>query len=378
MKPIPYKIWLSPPHLCGKEMDFVEDAFRKNWIAPVGENIDGFEQDVTQYVGEDTYGVALNTGTAALHLALVLLGVERDDYVICQDLTFVASVNPVIYLGARPVLVDSEPDTWNMSPAFLREAIEGCIQKGKKPKAIVWVNLYGMPAKIDEILRIAAEYGIFLLEDAAEALGSTYKGKKCGSFGDISVISFNGNKIITTSNGGMLLSKKKEWVEKALFLATQARDAAPHYQHSQIGYNYRISNVSAGLGRGQMTVLADRVAARRANHTFYQQALAGLPGITVHTEPGSEFFSNHWLSCILVDPGQTGGITREDIRLKLWKSAIETRPLWKPMHLQPVFEGCAFYGGDISTDLFDKGLCLPSGSNLKQEELEEIAYLIKN
>ncbi len=371
------RIWLSPPHTCGKELEFIQDAFDKNWIAPVGENIDGFEQDVMRYVGENSCGVALNTGTSALHLALLLLGVERGDYVICQDLTFVASINPVVYLGASPVLVDSEPDTWNISPVFLKEAIENCIRQGKKPKAIVWVNLYGMPAKIDEIRTIAAEYDISLLEDAAEALGSAYKGRKCGTFGDISVISFNGNKIITTSNGGMLLSKKKEYVEKALFLATQARDNAPHYQHSHIGYNYRMSNVSAGIGRGQMMALPERVTARRANHDFYLQALSGIPGITVHTEPDGDFYSNHWLTCILVDPTQTGGITREDIRLKLWESAIESRPLWKPMHLQPVFEACTFYGDGTSEHLFENGLCLPSGSNLRREELEEIAGVIK-
>ncbi len=371
-----FRIWLSPPHTCGKELEFIQDAFDKNWIAPMGDNIDGFEQDVVDYIGGDVNAVALNTGTAALHLALILLGVKRDDYVICQGLTFSATINPVVYLGATPVFVDSELETWNLSPYFLRKAIEDCIRKNKRPKAIIWVNLYGMPAQIDEIKSIADEYGIVLLEDAAESLGSAYRGRKCGAFGDVSAISFNGNKIITTSNGGMLLSKKKESVEKALFLATQARDPFPYYQHSHIGYNYRMSNISAGIGRGQMTVLQDRVNARRANNAFYQQAFAGMPGIKVHKEPNSDFYSNHWLSCILVDPAQTGGVSREDIRLKLRESGIESRPLWKPMHLQPVFEDCVFYGDGTSEKLFEQGLCLPSGSNLKPEELEEVKGVV--
>lgn len=371
-----YKILLSPPHLSGREMSFIQDAFEKNWIAPLGENTRKFEEDICTFLGENMYATALNTGTAALHLAMILLGVGKDDYVICQDLTFVATVNPVLYLGAKPVLVDSEKETWNISPDFLEVAIKDCIKKGKKPKAIVWVNLYGMPAKIKEIKEIAQKYEIPLLEDAAESLGSEYKKRKCGTFGDISVISFNGNKIITTSNGGMLLSKNKYYTDRAHFLSSQARDDAPYYQHSVIGYNYRISNITAGIGRGQITVLPERISSRRANNAFYQKAFENIPGIIVHKEPNEDFFSNHWLSCILVDPKQTGGIDREKIRLKLLEARIESRPVWKPMHLQPLFEHCTFYGEGVSTELFDMGLCLPSGSNLSQEELEEIKNVI--
>lgn len=370
------RIWLSPPHTCGKELDFIQDAFAKNWIAPVGENITGFEQDICSFLGKNIHAATTNTGTAALHLALIVLGVKRDDYVICQDLTFVATVNPAVYLGATPVLVDSERETWNMSPEFLEVAIKDCLKKGKKPKAIVWVNLYGMPAKIDEIRQIAQHYEIPLLEDAAESLGSKYKDDYCGTFGDIAMISFNGNKIITTSNGGVLLSGNKRFTDKARFLASQARDNAPYYQHSTVGYNYALSNISAGIGRGQMTVLPERITARRANNDFYQKAFDEIPGIEVHKEPNENYFSNHWLSCILVEPKLTGGISREDIRLKFLECAIESRPLWKPMHLQPVFKDCAFYGDGTSEELFDKGLCLPSGSNLKQEELELVKETI--
>lgn len=370
------RIWLSSPHQSGKELDFIHDAFVNNWIAPLGPNVDGFEQDLANYVGENKYVAALSAGTAAIHLSLVLLGVKPGDKVICQSMTFSATANPIAYLGAEPVFVDSEKDTWNMSPIFLEEAIKDCIKQGKKPKAILFVDLYGMPAKMNEILNIAQQYEIPVVEDAAEALGSVYYGRKCGTFGEFSVLSFNGNKIITTSGGGALVCSTKEEADKTRFLSTQARDSAPHYQHSQIGYNYRMSNVSAGVGRGQITALQDRVIARRANNAFYQQKFADIQGITVHKEPNENFFSNHWLSCILVDPEQTGSITREDIRLKLWESAIESRPLWKPMHLQPVFEGCSFYGDGTSEELFDKGLCLPSGSNLTQAELEEIASSI--
>ena len=370
------RVWLSPPHTCGKELDFIQDAFAKNWIAPVGENVTGFEEDICRFLGKNIHATAVNTGTAALHLALIILGVKRDDYVICQDLTFIATVNPAVYLGATPVLVDSERETWNMSPDFLEVAIKDCLKKGKKPKAIIWVNLYGMPAKIDEIRQIAQSYEIPLLEDAAESFGSKYKGNNCGAFGDIAMISFNGNKIITTSNGGVLLSGNKKFTDKARFLAFQAKDNAPYYQHSTIGYNYALSNVSAGIGRGQMTVLPERITARRTNNAFYRKAFTGIPGIKVHKEPNENYFSNHWLSCILIDPKLTGGVTREDIRLKLEKCNIESRPLWNPMHLQPVFKDCAFYGDGTSEELFDKGLCLPSGSNLKQEELELVKEIV--
>ncbi len=293
-------------------------------------------------------------------------------------MTFSATANPITYLGAEPVFVDSEPETWNMSPRFLEEAILDGIRQRKKPRAIMLVHLYGMPAQLDEIREVAARYEVPVIEDAAEALGSTYRGQQCGTFGALGVLSFNGNKIITTSGGGALICPTKELADRARFLATQARDQAPHYQHTNIGYNYRMSNVCAGVGRGQMTALADRVAARRANHAFYQEALGSIPGITVHTEANEDYFSNHWLSCILVDPELTGGVTRENIRLKLWESAFETRPLWKPMHLQPVFGGCAYYGDRVAEGLFVRSLCLPSGSNLTQEELEEIAGPIRD
>ncbi len=309
-------------------------------------------------------------------MSLILLGVERGDKVICQSMTFSATANPIAYLGAEPVFVDSEKDTWNMSPELLDVAIKDCIQKGKKPKAIMFVDLYGMPAKINEITAITQKYEIPVIEDAAEALGSTYYERKCGTFGEIAAFSFNGNKIITTSGGGALVCSTKAEADRVRFLSTQARDTAPHYQHSNIGYNYRMSNIVAGIGRGQITVLQDRIDARRANNALYQEAFVGIPGITVHKEPNSNFYSNHWLSCILIDPKQTGGITREDIRLKLWEHAIESRPLWKPMHLQPVFSGSSFYGDGTSERLFEQGLCLPSGSNLKKEELEEIKKIV--
>ena len=371
------KIWLSPPHLCGKEEEYIRDALDKNWITSMGENISGFEQDIQSYLGKKNEAVALNSGTAALHLALILLGVKKEDIVICQDLTFIASVNPVVYLGARPVLVDSEPDTWNLSPAFLEEAIRYCIRNGKKPKAIVWVNLYGMPAKIKEIKAIARKYEIALLEDAAESLGSAYYGQKCGTFGDISVISFNGNKVITTSGGGMLLSENRKYIDKARFLATQARDNAPHYQHSEIGYNYRMSNICAGIGRGQMKVLSQWIERRRKNNEYYRKHLSDIEGISFQTEPSSDYYSNYWLTSILIDPKKNHGVTREDIRIALDEANIESRPLWKPMHLQPVFKDCDYYGNKVSEELFEKGLCLPSGSALSEEELSRVVSVIK-
>jgi dTDP-4-amino-4,6-dideoxygalactose transaminase len=373
-----YRIWISPPHLSGEELKYVTDAFNKNWITTIGDNVTGFEQDVQAYLGGKMEAVAVNSGTAALHLALMLLGVGKGDGVICQDLTFAATVNPVVYLGAEPVLVDSEKQTWNISPVFLEEAIRDCINKGKKPKAIVWVDLYGMPAQIREIREIAQRYDIALLEDAAESLGSSYRGEKCGTLGDISIISFNGNKIITTSGGGMLLSANKELIRKARFLAAQARDEAPWYQHSQTGYNYGMSNVLAGVGRGQMTVLEDRIEARKANNRFYKKALSEIPGIEVQEEPDEHYFSNHWLSCILVNPKLTGGVDCKKIRENLVKAGIESRFLWKPMHLQPVFKNCRFYGEDISGNLFNTGLCLPSGSGLTKENLTEIVDIIKH
>lgn len=361
------KIWLSSPHMGGGEQKYIKEAFDTNWIAPLGPNVIGFENDLEAYLGNNKNIAALSSGTAALHLALILAGVKAGDEVICQSMTFSASANPIVYLGGKPIFVDSEEDTWNMCPKYLETAILDRISKGKKPKAIIVVHLYGMPAKIDVITEIARKYGIALIEDAAEALGSKYKGQKCGTFGDFGILSFNGNKIITTSGGGALVCKTKVMKDKAVFLATQARDKAPHYQHSEIGYNYRMSNVLAGIGRGQMEVLEKHIELRRSMHQFYKDMFERADGVTVFEEPKEECFSNHWLSCILIDDIKTR-FTREDLRLILEKKNIESRPLWKPMHLQPVFKGCLYYGDKVSETLFHKGLCLPSGSNLKDDE----------
>jgi dTDP-4-amino-4,6-dideoxygalactose transaminase len=365
------KIWLSSPHMGGTELKYVNEAFDTNWIAPLGPNVNGFEKDLAEYTGCKAAS-ALSSGTAALHLALIMLGVKPGDEVIASSLTFSASVNPIAYLGATPVLTDSEPDTWNMCPEMLEAAIKDRISKGKKPKAIIAVHLYGMPAKIDEILKIADKYEIPLIEDAAEALGSKYRNKSLGTFGIMGILSFNGNKIITTSGGGALISNNEKLIEKSRFLSTQARDNAPHYQHSEIGYNYRMSNVVAGIGRGQMEVLDKHVALRRENFRFYKENLAGFEGISFLEEPNADFFSNHWLTCIQVEPTKTNGITRETFRLALEAENIESRPLWKPMHLQPVFKDCPYYGTGVSDDLFNKGLCLPSGSNLTAEDKNRV------
>jgi dTDP-4-amino-4,6-dideoxygalactose transaminase len=369
------KIWLSSPHMGGQEFGFVKEAFDTNWIAPLGPHVDGFEKELSAYTGA-AHVASLSSGTAALHLALILAGVERNDEVICQSMTFSASANPIAYQGAIPVFVDSEPDTWNMDPVLLENAIKDRIAKGKKPKAIIPVHLYGMPAKMDEIMHISQKYEIPVIEDAAEALGSTYNGKACGTFGEFGILSFNGNKIITTSGGGALIGSD-EHVQKAKFLATQARDPAPHYQHSHIGYNYRMSNVCAGIGRGQLLVLDERVAQRRANYEFYVEQLSSLKGINFLGEASGNF-SNRWLTTILIDPAQSGGITREDVRLTLEKDNIESRPLWKPMHMQPVFQDAPSYLNGLSEKLFNIGLCLPSGSNLTAAELERVTSIIKN
>jgi dTDP-4-amino-4,6-dideoxygalactose transaminase len=361
----------------GHEQSFIQQAFDTNWVAPLGPNVDAFENDLKSFLGNQTHVAALVSGTSALHLGLILLDVQPGDEVICQSFTFSASTNPICYQKATPVFIDSEKDTWNMSPEHLERAVKDRMAKGKKPKAIIPVHLYGMPAKIEEILTIARQYEIPVLEDSAEALGSSYKGIHCGTFGDIAALSFNGNKIITTSGGGALVSKSEESVKKARFLATQARDAAPHYQHSEIGYNYRMSNIVAGIGRGQMQVLSDRVEQRRRNNQFYRDRLAGIEGISFQTEPSSDFYSNYWLTTIIVDPEKTGGITREDLRMALEEANIESRPLWKPMHLQPVFGDYPYYGEGISDALFDKGLCLPSGSILVEEELVCVIKTIK-
>lgn len=371
------KIWLSSPHMGGNELKYINEAFAENWVAPLGPNVNGFENDLEQFLGNNVKAAALSAGTAALHLALIECSVQYGDEVICQSMTFSASANPIAYCGAQPVFIDSESDTWNMCPKALKEAIEDRIKKGKKPKAIIVVHLYGMPAKMDEILAIAEEYQIPVIEDAAEALGSSYKGRGCGTFGRFGILSFNGNKIITTSGGGALVCHTQEDKDKVVFLSTQARDDAPHYQHSHIGFNYRMSNIVAGIGRGQMEVLKDRVSARRAMHDFYVEIFKDIDGVTVFSEPDEDYYSNHWLSAIIVDPEITGK-DREGLRLTFLEDNIESRPLWKPMHLQPVFENAAYYGTNISEKLFDNGLCLPSGSNLSDEERERIASVIKS
>jgi len=363
------KIWLSSPHMGGKEFEYVKDAFETNWIAPLGPHVNGFEQDIATRLGECVHVAALSAGTAALHLALIQLGVQYGDEVICQSMTFSASANPIKYQGATPVFVDSEPDTWNMDPEVLREAIRDRFSKGKKPKAIIAVHLYGMPAKMDEIMAVAKEFDIPVIEDAAEALGSTYKGRAAGTFGDFGVLSFNGNKIITTSGGGALVAKDENQIKHTRFLATQARDNAPHYQHSHIGYNYRMSNVCAGIGRGQMEVLTDRVNKRREVNQYYREAFKQLEGITFLSEPSADYYSNFWLTTILVDHPK---VTKEGVRLALEGENIESRPLWKPMHMQPVFTDAPFYGDSVAEKLFEKGLCLPSGSNLSERELNRV------
>ena len=364
------KIYLSSPHMGGTEQDFVNEAFDTNWVAPLGPNVSGFESDLEQYLQGGSHVAALSSGTAALHLGLILLGVSHGDEVICQSFTFSASANPIRYVGASPVFVDSEAETWNMCPNALEEAIKDRIAKGTRPKAIIPVHLYGMPYKADEIRAIADRYQIPILEDSAEALGSTYKGTNCGTFGDISALSFNGNKIITTSGGGALVAQSREIKDKAVFLATQARDNAPHYQHSVIGYNYRLSNICAGIGRGQMQVLDKHVAARRKMHAWYRDYFAEIEGVTVFDEPGPDFFSNHWLTAVTIDPAS--GRDRESLRLELEKANIESRPLWKPMHLQPIFEKYPYYGGTVCENLFTDGLCLPSGSNLGESDIRRI------
>ena len=369
------KIWLSSPHMGGGEQKYVQEAFDTNWIAPLGPNVSGFEQDLEKYLGGNHHVAALSSGTAALHLALIVLGVQAGDEVICQSMTFSASANPIVYLGATPIFVDSEAVTWNLCPIALETAIVDRISLGKKPKAIIAVHLYGVPFNVAEIRKIAKIYQIPIIEDSAEALGSSYNGQKCGTLGDIGILSFNGNKIITTSGGGALVTKDPKIKEKVVFLATQARDQAPHYQHSEIGYNYRMSNVCAGIGRGQMEVLENHVQARRAMHAFYLDIFKNIEGVTVF-QATSESYANYWLSAIIVEESKTKGITREQLRLLFEKENIESRPLWKPMHLQPVFANCPYYGTQIAESLFEKGLCLPSGSNLTDRERERIQKVV--
>lgn len=372
------KIWLSSPHMGGSEQAFVKEAFDTNWIAPLGPHVNGFEDDLARYVGT-TSAAALSSGTAAIHLALILLGVKQSDNVICQSMTFSASANPIHYQGARPVFVDSEADSWNMDPQALEEALIDLEKKGKQAKAIIAVHLYGMPAKMTEINAIAQKYSVPVIEDAAEALGSTYFDKACGGLSKLGILSFNGNKIITTSGGGALTGNDEALIQKSRFLATQARDPAPHYQHTNIGYNYRLSNVLAGIGRGQMEVLDERVAQRRANFERYREYFQqkNQQGFNIQFQEEQEgMFSNRWLSTILVDPDKNNGLTREGIRLHLEKENIEARPLWKPMHLQPVFKNAPYYGGEIAEELFGNGLCLPSGSNLVEADFERIFVVL--
>ncbi|MRN01071.1 aminotransferase class I/II-fold pyridoxal phosphate-dependent enzyme [Riemerella anatipestifer] len=373
------KIWLSSPHMGGNEQKYINEAFAENWVAPLGPNVNQFEESIKTYLGQSVDVAALSAGTAALHLALIILGVKMGDEVICQSMTFSASANPIAYQGATPVFIDSEKETWNMCPLALEEAIKDRLSKGKKPKAIIVVHLYGMPAKMDELMAVASKYEIPIIEDAAEALGSSYKGQKCGTFGEMSILSFNGNKIITTSGGGALICKTSEQKEKAVFLSTQARDNAPHYQHSEIGYNYRMSNICAGIGCGQMEVLDERISQRRANHQFYIDLFKNIEGVEVFTEPSEDYFSNHWLSAVVID-AQKAGFSREDLRLKFLEDNIESRPLWKPMHLQPVFAEAPYYGGRVAEQLFENGLCLPSGSNLTdadRQRISEVVYKLK-
>lgn len=380
------RIWLSLAHMSGREQEFIREAFDTNWVVPLGPNVNAFEQSLRDFLvgngevqieNENRRVVALSAGTAALHLGLILLGVQPGDEVICQSFTFAASANPIAYLEATPVFVDSEKDTWNMDPVLLEEAIKDRLEKtGRLPKAIIPVHLYGMPVKMDEVMEVANRYGIPVLEDSAEALGSEYKGKKCGTFGEYGVLSFNGNKMITTSGGGALICPNEEKAKRALFYATQAREQAPHYQHEQIGYNYRMSNICAGIGRGQMFVLDEHVARRREIHDLYVKLLAGVKGVKVMCQPeGEGFNSNYWLTCITVEPAEVG-FTREDVRLALDEDNIESRPLWKPMHLQPVFKNAPFYGNGTSERLFEIGLCLPSGPTLTDQDIERVAEVI--
>ena len=371
------RIYLSLAHMGGREQEFIKEAFDTNWVVPLGPNVNAFEQELAAYVGQDRHVVALSAGTAAIHLGLVQLGVKAGDEVICQSFTFAASANPVTYLGATPVFVDSEKDTWNMAPEFLEKAILDRKEKtGKFPKAIIPVHLYGMPAKLDEIRTIAQKYGIPLLEDAAEALGSEYKGRKCGTFGEFGALSFNGNKIITTSGGGALICRTEEEAKQTMFYATQARENRPYYHHEHVGYNYRMSNICAGIGRGQMLVLQKHVERRRAIHQLYTELLEGIAGIEVKQAPHQDFNANYWLTCITVDP-TLAGVTADEIRIYLEQENIESRLLWKPMHLQPVFSENPFYGDGTAEIIFNQGLCLPSGSMLEDKDIHMVVSKIK-
>ncbi len=370
------RIFLSLSQQSGFEQQYIQEALATHWITTGGPNVDAFEKDLENYLGNQAHVGALSSGTAAIHLGLILLGVQAGDEVLCQSMTFSASANPILYLGATPVFIDSETETWNLCPLALEEAIKDRIAKGNKPKAIIAVHLYGVPYQVEAIKAISDKYNIPVLEDSAEALGSSYKGQKCGTFGDIGVLSFNGNKIITTSGGGAIVTKSKELKDKAVFFATQSRDDAPHYQHSEIGYNYRMSNICAGIGRGQMEVLDAHVALRRKMHEFYVDLFKDIEAVTVFTVPNTDYFANYWLSAILIEPNKAKGINREALRLAFEAANIESRPLWKPMHLQPIFEHYPYYGSNVAETLFEKGLCLPSGSNLTDEERVRIKKVV--
>ena len=370
------RIFLSLSQQSGFEQQYIQEALATHWITTGGPNVDAFEQALENYLGNQAHVGALSSGTAAIHLGLILLGVQAGDEVLCQSMTFSASANPILYLGATPVFIDSETETWNLCPLALEEAIVDRIAKGSKPKAIIAVHLYGVPYQVEAIKAISDKYNIPVLEDSAEALGSSYKGQKCGTFGDIGVLSFNGNKIITTSGGGAVVTRSKEIKDKAVFFATQSRDDAPHYQHSEIGYNYRMSNICAGIGRGQMEVLDAHVALRRKMHEFYVDLFKDIEAVTVFTVPNTDYFANYWLSAILIEPNKAKGIDREALRLAFEAANIESRPLWKPMHLQPIFEHYPYYGSNVAETLFEKGLCLPSGSNLTDEERVRIKKVV--
>ena len=370
------RIFLSLSQQSGFEQQYIQEALATHWITTGGPNVDAFEKDLENYLGNQAHVGALSSGTAAIHLGLILLGVQAGDEVLCQSMTFSASANPILYSGATPVFIDSETETWNLCPLALEEAIKDRIAKGNKPKAIIAVHLYGVPYQVEAIKAISDKYNIPVLEDSAEALGSSYKGQKCGTFGDIGVLSFNGNKIITTSGGGAIVTKSKELKDKAVFFATQSRDDAPHYQHSEIGYNYRMSNICAGIGRGQMEVLDAHVALRRKMHEFYVDLFKDIEAVTVFTVPNTDYFANYWLSAIVIEPNQDKGVDREALRLAFEAANIESRPLWKPMHLQPIFEQYPYYGSNVAETLFEKGLCLPSGSNLTDEERVRIKKVV--
>ncbi len=370
------RIFLSLPKKSGFEQKYIQKALDDNWITTGGPNVNDFERILEKYLENDSYVAALNSGTSAIHLALVLLGVKEGDEVICQSLTFSASANPILYQGAIPIFVDSESETWNICPENLEIAIQDRIRKGKKPKVIIAVHLYGNPYKVDEIHAIAKRYEIPIIEDSAEALGSSYKGKKCGTFGAFGVLSFNGNKIITTSSGGALISNSQLLKEKTVFYATQSKDNAVHYEHSQIGYNYRMSNVCAGIGLGQMKILEENIDSRRGINNFYETIFKDISEIELFQVNNNDCFANYWLSTILVENNPEKNINKENLRIAFENANIECRPLWKPMHLQPIFSGCPYYGNNVARDLFEKGLCLPSGSDLTKNDKNRIKKVI--